>query len=238
MIEMLRGAGVLADTPRLLLPGTRRMSEQRSMRPCNQYLQHGADSDDARVDVAQSGARIPRERVDGWMLGAGEAVHTARGHGCRRRHMQSRARVLAARVACAFEHDLDDGVSSRVDRAVSRGVDGHSRTKSSMRWITCGSAIRTCSSSCTCCRRELRKQQQEGTPWRARDRLEVLASLDLPAWAALTALFGRVSRDAVECQSVGQPPAAPGGSRPSSSSSRTRVISPPSTNFFGRWSSS
>ncbi len=38
-------------------------------------------------------------------------------------------------------------------------------------------------------RRELRKQKQGGTPWRARDRLEVLASLDLPAWAALTALL-------------------------------------------------
>ena len=38
-------------------------------------------------------------------------------------------------------------------------------------------------------RRELRKQLRTGTPWRARRRLDVLATLDLPAWAALTALF-------------------------------------------------
>ncbi len=38
-------------------------------------------------------------------------------------------------------------------------------------------------------RRALQKQRRAGTPWQARDRLDVLASLDLPAWAALTALF-------------------------------------------------
>jgi Family of unknown function (DUF6178) len=38
--------------------------------------------------------------------------------------------------------------------------------------------------------RELRKHAKAGTPWRARAGLDVLASLDLPAWAALTALFG------------------------------------------------
>lgn len=38
-------------------------------------------------------------------------------------------------------------------------------------------------------RRELRQQLRNGTPWRARRRLDVLATLDLPAWAALMALF-------------------------------------------------
>jgi hypothetical protein len=38
--------------------------------------------------------------------------------------------------------------------------------------------------------RELRKQYLSGTPWHARDRLELLSSLDLSTWAALTALFG------------------------------------------------
>ena len=38
-------------------------------------------------------------------------------------------------------------------------------------------------------RRELHKQRQAGTPWRVRGRLDVLAALDLPAWAALHALF-------------------------------------------------
>jgi uncharacterized protein DUF6178 len=38
-------------------------------------------------------------------------------------------------------------------------------------------------------RRELRQHLQTGTPWHARDRLDVLATLDLPAWAALAALL-------------------------------------------------
>jgi NAD(P)H-dependent flavin oxidoreductase YrpB (nitropropane dioxygenase family) len=37
--------------------------------------------------------------------------------------------------------------------------------------------------------RELRKHAKAGAPWRARAGLDVLAPLDLPAWAALTALF-------------------------------------------------
>ena len=36
---------------------------------------------------------------------------------------------------------------------------------------------------------ELRKQHRAGTPWRARNGLDVLAPFDLPAWAALGALF-------------------------------------------------
>ena len=38
-------------------------------------------------------------------------------------------------------------------------------------------------------RREMLRQRRAGTPWRARPRLEVLATLDLPAWAALAALL-------------------------------------------------
>ena len=38
-------------------------------------------------------------------------------------------------------------------------------------------------------RRELRKERQAGTPWRACERLEALSPLDLPTWAALTSLF-------------------------------------------------
>ena len=37
--------------------------------------------------------------------------------------------------------------------------------------------------------RQLDKQRAAATPWRARDRLDVLASFDLPTWAALSALF-------------------------------------------------
>jgi hypothetical protein len=38
-------------------------------------------------------------------------------------------------------------------------------------------------------RLELRKQWQAGAPWRARDALDVIAILDMPAWAALLGLM-------------------------------------------------
>jgi hypothetical protein len=38
-------------------------------------------------------------------------------------------------------------------------------------------------------RRELVKQRDAGTPWCARDAVDVLASLDLPAWASLLGLL-------------------------------------------------
>jgi hypothetical protein len=36
---------------------------------------------------------------------------------------------------------------------------------------------------------EMQKQWRAGTPWRARDALDVIAVLDLPAWATLLALI-------------------------------------------------
>jgi hypothetical protein len=39
-------------------------------------------------------------------------------------------------------------------------------------------------------RADVVRQLEAGTPWRARPLLEVIASLDLPAWAALLGLFG------------------------------------------------
>ena len=38
-------------------------------------------------------------------------------------------------------------------------------------------------------RRELVKQRDAGTPWRARDALDVLAMLDVPAWVSLLGLL-------------------------------------------------
>ena len=38
-------------------------------------------------------------------------------------------------------------------------------------------------------RRELAKQRDAGTPWHARDALEVLAMLDMPAWTSLLGLL-------------------------------------------------
>jgi hypothetical protein len=41
----------------------------------------------------------------------------------------------------------------------------------------------------TSLRRELARQRDAGTPWRARDALDVVAMLDMPAWASLVGLL-------------------------------------------------
>jgi len=67
-------------------------------------------------------------------------------------------------------------------------------------------------------RLELRKQWQAGAPWRARDVLDVIAMLDMPAWAALLGLMG-------ECPVMH---AGVGASR----SSRTRAVSASAFEFI------
>src|SRR5580765_1664573 len=66
-------------------------------------------------------------------------------------------------------------------------------------------------------RRELRQQLRTGTPWRARRRLDVLATLDLPAWAALMALFD-------ECPVMLSNVSAPGDRQPTVNPSEFRFI--------------
>jgi hypothetical protein len=39
-------------------------------------------------------------------------------------------------------------------------------------------------------RRELTRERDAGTPWRARGALDVIAMLDMPAWASLSGLLG------------------------------------------------
>jgi hypothetical protein len=36
---------------------------------------------------------------------------------------------------------------------------------------------------------ELRRQRKAGTPWRARDALDVMATLDIPAWVSVLGLL-------------------------------------------------
>jgi hypothetical protein len=74
------------------------------------------------------------------------------------------------------------GLHQRVGMAAARGVIAALRTvRSHDRDIQIG---------LTRLRAGLTKQVEAGTPWRARPLLEVVASLDLPAWAALVGLFG------------------------------------------------
>jgi hypothetical protein len=67
-------------------------------------------------------------------------------------------------------------------------------------------------------RREMARHSQAGAPWRARDALDVLAILDLPAWAALLAMID-------ECPVLLANVAASGPSRP-------RAIDPSAFEFI------
>ena len=85
-------------------------------------------------------------------------------------------------------HDLVQGfqlgwavLHQRVGLAAARGV--------SAALTTVHSGDRDIQIGLTRLRAELRRQVEAGTPWRARPLLEVVASIDLPAWAALVGLF-------------------------------------------------
>lgn len=65
-------------------------------------------------------------------------------------------------------------------------------------------------------RRELTRHWQEGEPWRSRNALDVIAMLDMPAWAALAGLIGELP---VMLANVGAP-------------SRARSVSPSAFEFI------
>ena len=103
--------------------------------------------------------------------------------------------VLYERVCLATAERLI-GVLTRLrceDRAIQKGLD----------------ALRL----------DLRKQCHAGTPWLARDGLDVLTSLDMPAWAAL---LGLIDECPVMHAAIGA----------ASSGSRTRAISASAFEFI------
>ena len=188
VIELLRDAGVLADAPRALLAGA---TEERPAQheALQSYLQHdsGGDDDSRRAARDQELAFLANVLMSGCSVQA--------------RSFTQREAMDAVAATCnlgleswspawppSVEHDLVAVFQvgySVLYRDVSMSVaerllDTLDLVESSDQDVQFGLHI---------LRRELRKQREAGTPWRARDRLDVVATLDLPAWAALTALL-------------------------------------------------
>lgn len=186
VIEVLRGAGVLADAPRGLLPGAR--AERRSLNTAlEQYLRSQTGDDPGRADGEQELAFVANVLM---------AAGSLQSRPFTRREAKEAAAAtcnlgleyLPRRWGAPETHDLvtvfqagwvvlHRDVSMPTCEAVLHALD---RIHSADRDLQIGLHG---------LRRRLRESHQARTPWRPRARLDVLASLDLPAWAALTALL-------------------------------------------------
>lgn len=187
VIEVLRGAGVLSAPSRALLRGGE--DEQPPVYPSlNQYLQLWMESNH-----------------DGWTTRNHELAFLANAliGGCsvQGRSFTRRESMDAVAATCNLGLDYwppqwpassDQGLVvlfqvgwTILHREVSMVTAAHLLTALQGLRIS----DRDLQLSLQALRRELDKQRQAGTPWHARGRLDLLATLDLSTWAALAALF-------------------------------------------------
>lgn len=187
VIDVLREGGVLADSPRGLLPGTHDVTEPVTP-ALHDYLRRWAESDAAgwvarnqelaflaNALVAGSSVQArpftPREATDA------VAATCNLGLDCWPRQWPAASTDGLVTVFQVGWTILHNEVSTIAARQVVDVLDGMQVSDRDVQF-----ELRVL-------RRELRQQLRNGTPWRARRRLDVLATLDLPAWAALLALF-------------------------------------------------
>jgi hypothetical protein len=186
VIEMLRAAGVLAESPRALLESGRDQPVPINA-ALNEYLRLQSEDD------AEWAARNGELAFLGNVLMSGCSVNG--------RSFTRREAVDAAAATCNLglecwpaewgavaRHDLVTVFQvgwTTLYRKVSLAVVD--------RVLAALEALHTPDTDLQrelyVLRREVLRQRRAGTPWRARPRLEVLAALDLPAWAALSALL-------------------------------------------------
>ena len=205
VIEVLRDAGVLGDTPRARLPAAQ---DERSPvnAALNHYLQSCAESGDAAWMARDqqlaflANALVGGCSVQGRLCTPGEAMDAAAatcnlGLEYWPRHWRAASSHGLATIFQVGWRVLHREVSMV---AADRLADALDNVRSSDRDLQL---------ELHALRRELHRQRKLGTPWRARGQLDVLASLDLPAWAALTALLD-------ECPVMLANVSAPGGRQP------------------------
>jgi len=187
-MDILRGAGVLADAPRALLPGRHEENQTPINTAFQQYLEHdGASGEGAWVGRNQELAFL----ANALMSGCSVQSRPFRRHEA----MDAVAATCNLGLECwppewppPFEHNLVTvfqvgwtvlyrDVSMVAADQLLAALD-HVQTSDQV--IQFGLRV---------LRLELRKERQAGTPWRACERLEALSPLDLPTWAALTSLF-------------------------------------------------
>jgi hypothetical protein len=186
VIDVLRAAGALADTPRALLPGAR--DESTSVHPAlSRYLTVAASSDDEWT---------ARNHELAFLANALVGACSVQGRSFTRRDA-----VDAVAATCnlgleywppqwppATQHDLvtvfqtgwsilHDEVSMAAAAQLQAVLD---QVRVSDRHLQLELQM---------LRRDLEKSCRSRMPWRVRDGLDALATFDLPAWAAMTALF-------------------------------------------------
>jgi len=187
VIDVLREGGVMADAPRALLPGTHDLTEP-VIPALHDYLRRWAESDAA-----------------GWMARNQELAFLANalvaGSSVQGRPFTPREATDAVAATCNLGLDCwpHHWPAASTDGLVTVFKVGWAILHNDVAIVAAGEVIgvldglqvsdRDLQFELRVLRRELHRQLQSGTPWRARGRLDVLATLDLPAWAALTALF-------------------------------------------------
>jgi hypothetical protein len=187
VIDVLRGAGVLAAPPRALLLGVQDQTSSAHA-ALNQYLQLCAESDDA--------AWTARNHELAFLANALVAGCSLQGRAFTRREAMDAA---AATCNLGLDYWPHQWLASSKHNLVTVFQVGWTILHRDVSMVAAGqllhaldnmqSSDRDLQLELYVLRRELHKQRQAGTPWRARDRLDVLATLDLPAWAALTSLL-------------------------------------------------
>jgi hypothetical protein len=204
VIEILRGAGVLTDARRPLLPSG--SDEPAGVNAAlHRYLQLSAETDSASIAREQELAFLANALVAGCSVQgraftrreAMDAVAATCNLGLEYwpRHWPASSRHDLVAVFQAGLTILHRDVSMAAAEHLIHALD---QLRSSDRDLQLELHV---------LRRGLHKARQARTPWRVRDRLDVLATLDLPTWAALTALFD-------ECPVMLANVSAAGGRRP------------------------
>ena len=187
VIEVLRGAGVIADAPRALLAAGQ---DERS--PDNaaldRYLRLCAEADDD--------AWVTRNQELAFLANALVAACSVHGHAFTRREAMD---AVTATCNLGLEYWPQPWRASSTHTLVTIFQVGWSVLYRDVSMVVADRVlaaldhVRTSDADLQfglrVLRRELHKQREAGTPWGVCERLDVLATLDLPAWAALTALL-------------------------------------------------
>ena len=187
VIELLRDAGVMVPATRALLPG---MADEPAARnsALNAYLRRCTEADDDQASARQQELAF----LANALVGAG----SLQGRSFTRQEAMDAA---AATCNLGLEHWPSHWGSPSAHALVAMFQLGWSLLHREVLTVAADglldavaqvrSSDRELQMQLFALRRDLQKQRRAGTPWRARARLDVLASLDLPAWAALTSLF-------------------------------------------------
>jgi len=187
IVDLLAEAGLVPQQPRALLEGAREQSRFTRIRPLMEYVREMDDN--AHLTRSRELAFLANVLIAGCSIQsrpftaqeASDAVVGICNLGLEH---------CGATLPDAFlvDHDLVTAFEAGwavLHEDVSMFVAEHLIV--TLRDLRCDDA--QIQSGLAVLRRELVRQRDAGTPWRARDALDVIAMLDTPAWASLLGLL-------------------------------------------------